>query len=53
MKVTTVGVDLAKAVFAVHGVDGRGLVKTRRLRYYVVDIALFQRGGRAIREVGA
>ncbi|WP_297447069.1 IS110 family transposase [Acidiferrobacter sp.] len=30
MKVTTVGVDLAKAVFAVHGVDGRGKVVFRK-----------------------
>ena len=31
MKVTTVGVDLAKAVFAVHGVDGRGKVVFRKV----------------------
>lgn len=30
MKVTMVGVDLAKAVFAVHGVDGRGQVGFRK-----------------------
>ena len=30
MKVTTVGIDLAKAVFAVHGVDGRGKTVFRK-----------------------
>ena len=30
MKVTTVGIDLAKAVFAVHGVDDRGKVVFRK-----------------------
>ena len=30
MKVTTVGVDLAKAVFAVHGAHGRGEVVFRK-----------------------
>ena len=30
MKVTTVGIDLVKAVFAVHGVDGRGKTAFRK-----------------------
>ncbi|MHB1565222.1 MAG: IS110 family RNA-guided transposase [Acidiferrobacter sp.] len=30
MQITTVGIDLAKAVFAVHGVDGRGKVVFRK-----------------------
>jgi transposase len=30
MEVTTVGIDLAKNVFQVHGVDGRGKVVLRR-----------------------
>ena len=30
MKVTTVGIDLAKAVFAVHGADGRGKTVFRK-----------------------
>lgn len=30
MKITTVGLDLAKAVFQVHGVDERGKVVVRK-----------------------
>ena len=30
MKITTIGIDLAKAVFQVHGVDGHGKVAVRR-----------------------
>jgi len=30
MKITTIGIDLAKAVFQVHGVDGRGKVLVRK-----------------------
>jgi transposase len=30
MKVTTLGIDLAKSTFRVHGVDGRGTVVLRR-----------------------
>jgi len=30
MKITTVGIDLAKNVFQVHGVDERGKVTLRR-----------------------
>jgi transposase len=30
MKVTTLGIDLAKSTFRVHGVDGRGTVMLRR-----------------------
>jgi transposase len=30
MKVTTLGIDLAKSIFRVHGVDGRGAVVLRR-----------------------
>ena len=30
MKVTTIGVDLAKSVFQVHGVDERGHVVVRK-----------------------
>src|SRR4030095_12185055 len=30
MKITTVGLDLAKSVFQVHGVDGRGKVALRK-----------------------
>ena len=29
VKITTIGIDLAKAVFQVHGVDGRGKVLVR------------------------
>jgi hypothetical protein len=29
MKVTTIGIDLAKAVFQIHGVDERGKVAVR------------------------
>ncbi len=33
MKITTIGIDLAKSVFQVHGVDRRGkLVVLKRLR---------------------
>jgi len=31
MNITTVGIDLAKNVFQVHGVDARGKVVLRRL----------------------
>jgi len=30
MKVTTLGIDLAKSIFRLHGVDGRGAVVLRR-----------------------
>ena len=30
VKITTMGIDLAKAVFQVHGVDGRGKVLVRK-----------------------
>lgn len=30
MKITTIGIDLAKAVFQIHGIDGRGKVAVRR-----------------------
>ena len=30
MKITTIGFDLAKMVFQVHGVDERGKVETRK-----------------------
>jgi len=30
MKVTTLGIDLAKSTFRLHGVDGRGTVALRR-----------------------
>jgi hypothetical protein len=30
MKVTTLGIDLAKNIFRLHGVDGRGTVVLRR-----------------------
>jgi transposase len=30
MKITTIGIDLAKAVFQIHGVDGRGKVAVRK-----------------------
>ena len=30
VKITTIGIDLAKAVFQVHGVDGRGKVLVRK-----------------------
>jgi transposase len=35
MNITTVGVDLAKIVFQIHGVDARGKV-AMRVRYRVV-----------------
>ena len=30
MKITTIGIDLAKAVFQIHGVDERGKVAVRK-----------------------
>jgi len=30
MKITTIGIDLAKAVFQIHGVDARGKVAVRK-----------------------
>jgi len=30
MKITTIGIDLAKAVFQIHGVDERGKVVLRK-----------------------
>ena len=30
MKVTTLGIDLAKSIFRLHGVDARGLAVLRR-----------------------
>jgi hypothetical protein len=39
-KITTVGIDLAKSVFSLHGVDGAGRVVLRRtLRRQVVQAA--------------
>lgn len=32
MKITTIGIDLAKNVFQIHGVDGRGKVAVRKQR---------------------
>jgi hypothetical protein len=36
MKITTVGIDLAKNVFQVHGIDGRGKAVLRKLRIPVM-----------------
>ena len=30
MKITTIGIDLAKEIFQIHGVDGRGKVAVRK-----------------------
>jgi len=38
MKITTLGLDLAKNVFQVHGVDGRGAVVLRKQLIEVFQI---------------
>ena len=37
MKVTTIGIDLAKDVFGLHGVDGEGRVTFKRGDWFAAD----------------
>ena len=45
MKITTIGIDLAKAVFQIHGVDERGKVVAAQATQARRDVELLRQPG--------